>query len=291
MGIKEFIKKMPVIKQFNDKFDSLYTRLDNIENAVKSTERLQRQTYMDVLQKDMQTGGYIYDWIKAVRRATAVYDANVSYIRTGKENDGGYVMADAFGKVKTAYSLGICDDVSWDWCMAEKGIDVFMYDHTIDRLPEENPYFHFFKYGIAGKTHGCFKSLDKIIEENGHSACNNMLLKMDIEGCEWEVLEKTESLSKFSQIAIELHGLNSCDDGRVLFCLNKLLETHIPVHVHANNCSDVKFFGGMMLPDALEVTYLRKTDFEFSENTRFFPTVLDMKNDPGKPEIILGKWN
>lgn len=291
MGIKSILKKIPGIKQYNEKFESLYIRLNNIENAVKSVESLQRRTYMDIMQKDFEHGGYFYDYMKAVKKATSVYGADVNFIRTGRKNDGGYVMADCFEGVKTAYSLGICDDVSWDKDMAERNIDVFMYDHTIDKLPEENPRFHFFKCGIGGKSEGMFKTLDDLISENGHENDNNMILKMDIEGSEWDVIEKTEALPKFSQIAIELHDLCLGADERIVRCLEKLAETHVPVHIHANNCSDVCFFGDAMLPDALEITYLRRSDFEFSENTRFFPTPLDMKNDTSKPEIILGKWN
>lgn len=291
MSIKSILKKLPAIKQYNEKFDSLYIRLNNIENTVKTVETLQRRTYMDIMQKDFERGGYFYDYMKAIKSATAVFDADTEFLRTGRKNDGGYVMADCFGGVKTAYSLGICDDVSWDKDMAEKNIDVFMYDHTVDNLPEENPHFHFFKYGIGGKSEGVFKTLDDLISENGHENDNNMILKMDIEGSEWEVIENTEALGKFSQIAIELHDLCRTADERIIFCLEKLVKTHAPVHIHANNCSDVCFFGDAMLPDALEITYLRRSDFVFSENTRFFPTKLDMKNDTSKPEIMLGKWN
>lgn len=64
-------------------------------------------------------------------------------VRIGKDNDGGYIMPDDFGSDdKIAYSFGINDDVSWDKAMASRGYDVFMYDHTIDGLPEENPRFH-----------------------------------------------------------------------------------------------------------------------------------------------------
>ena len=74
-------------------------------------------------------------------------------VRTGKHNDGGYIMLDDFHAENIAYSFGICDDVSWDKDMASRGYDFFMYDHTIDRLPEENPRFHWSKLGIAdGRT-------------------------------------------------------------------------------------------------------------------------------------------
>ena len=54
------------------------------------------------------------------------------YLRIGRKNDGGYVLLDNFsdGSVKSAYSFGISNDVSWDEDIANLGIDVFMFDHT-----------------------------------------------------------------------------------------------------------------------------------------------------------------
>ena len=35
---------------------------------------------------------------------------------------------------------------------ADKGIDVYMYDHTIDKLSFENPKFHWKKIGVGGNS-------------------------------------------------------------------------------------------------------------------------------------------
>ena len=71
-------------------------------------------------------------------------------IRVGRNGDGGYVMADVLSEEKIAYSIGIGGDVSWDRQMAEAGYDVYMYDHTIRKCPEENSRFHWKKIGIGG---------------------------------------------------------------------------------------------------------------------------------------------
>ena len=61
------------------------------------------------------------------------------YRRVGRDFDGGYVMLDDFSSQKfdAAYSFGINDDVSWDEAMAALGMDIFMYDHTIEKLPKQ----------------------------------------------------------------------------------------------------------------------------------------------------------
>lgn len=72
--------------------------------------------------------------------------------------------------------------------MADRGIDVYMYDHTINSLPYNNTKFHWKKIGITGKNKNnkMLKSLENLIIENGHSSEENMILKMDVEGAEWE---------------------------------------------------------------------------------------------------------
>ena len=80
-------------------------------------------------------------------------------------------------------------------------IDIYMYDHTIDSLPFENTKFHWRKIGICGKyrTNVNLKTLEKLIDENGHKTKKNMILKMDIEHWEWESLADVseETLNQF----------------------------------------------------------------------------------------------
>ena len=74
-------------------------------------------------------------------------------------------MLNDFHKGGIAYSFGISNDVSWDKAMADCGYDVFMYDHTISALPEENDRFHWEKIGVASdKTEDPqLKSLEELI--------------------------------------------------------------------------------------------------------------------------------
>ncbi len=86
-----------------------------------------------------------------------------------------------------------------------------MYDHTIDKLPKYHSRFHFFKEGVTGDPDEAgLETLSNLLRRNGHQASQNLLLKMDIEGYEWAVFEETPSavIGQFSQIVIELHGLN-----------------------------------------------------------------------------------
>lgn len=239
------------------------------------------------------------EYVKRIRSRFVVCDLDVpnpKYIRVGKEFDGGYIMLDDFDGIKNAYSGGISTDVSWDEDMAERGIDIFQYDHTIEQLPKEHPKFHWFKTGLIGSyspEHPEFKTLPRLIKQNGHEDDHNMILKMDIEGAEYSVLQAIdeEDICRFKQIVMEMHRLTDATFENILeFCADKINATHQLVHIHANNFGSILIRGGIVLPDTIEVTYLRRSDYKFVKSRRFFPTALDMPNTPAKYEINLGYW-
>ena len=112
-------------------------------------------------------------------------------IRIGKKADGGYILLDDLKNIKIAYSFGISREISFDKELADKKIDVYMYDHTIKSLPFENSRFHWKKIGLSGiisnKTN--LKTLPELLKENGHFKENDIILKIDIESHEWEVFQ------------------------------------------------------------------------------------------------------
>ena len=238
-----------------------------------------------------------------------------TYVRVGRDFDGGYVMLDNFHKenVDAAYSFGINNDVSWDEAVAGRGIDVFMFDHTIEGLPKHHPRFHYFKTGVAGRRKGeQTKTLSELLADNNHATCNNLLMKMDIEGGEWDVFDETPSdvIGRFSQIVLELHELSpdTCDRDYLskVNVLKKINQTHQCVHVHANTyclqanarCvqADTSFvpvwIGDLVLPPMLEVTYVRRADVKdkLVANTRLFPTRIDQPTFEGLPDLYLGSF-
>lgn len=218
-------------------------------------------------------------------------------VRTGKHNDGGYIMLDDFHAGNIAYSFGICDDVSWDKDMASRGYDVFMYDHTIDKLPEENPRFHWSKLGIAdGRTQDDrLKTLDELMKANHHESTHNMLLKMDVEGAEWGFFEQVSSevLSQFSQMTFEFHEVLSHPNPElVLSVFRKINQTHQLIHMHANNNGAYISFGDKIFCDSPELTYVLRSKYSFSEKYDVnLPLSIDEANFPTLPEVELGRWN
>jgi len=73
--------------------------------------------------------------------------------------------------------------------------------------------------------------------------------------------------------------------------LGKIARTHEPVHIHANNCSCLINVADMVIPQSLEVTYLRKGDAVFKPSRRFFPTEIDRPCDKKRLDVELGYWS
>jgi len=229
---------------------------------------------------------------------TPVDPVGLEFERVGRDFDGGYIMVRHEASSRIAYSLGINRDVSWDLAMAERGYKVFQYDHTIDRLPLTHPNFTFHRLGITGPSlvTDQLRSLDEQIISNSHADQHNMVLKMDIEGHEWEVFsEISESdLSRFTQILIECHSFGKMHKlfwyRKARQALRNLAKTHRVVHVHGNNNSPMIVLGGVAMPQTLELTWFRRDLCEFSACTRRFPTPLDQPNNPNYSDHCLGNF-
>lgn len=215
-------------------------------------------------------------------------------IRIGNDNDGGYVMIDDLhGGV--AYSIGIGDDVSWDFAMSKYGYEVYMYDHTIEDIPKRNKLFHFKKQGITGsdETH-MQKKLTTFLENNHHGEIDNMILKMDIEGAEWGVFETVSEkvLNHFSQIIVEFHGmLKFTNLSRYNEILKRLNRTHQAVHYHINNCGKLLYINGHPYANTIEVTFANKQSYLFEDIEVNLPRNEDAPNWKALPDIEIGLWN
>ena len=128
-----------------------------------------------------------------------VYDCGLTKIRVGNQHDGGYiVLKEICEKTEKVYSFGIGNDIGFEMDFVKKfpNAKIECFDPTIESLPAypENMFTDKIYYRREGP-----KSLTDIFD--------NSLLKMDIEGNEWDAIGSTEmfnlkNLMKFSQIII-----------------------------------------------------------------------------------------
>ncbi|NTG85875.1 hypothetical protein G6L15_06900 [Agrobacterium rhizogenes] len=217
-------------------------------------------------------------------------------VRTGRNGDGGYVMLDDFEGIEAAYSLGICDDVSWDLQFADRGIEIYQYDHTIDALPESHPRFHWFKTGIGSERTESLDSLPNLMKANGHEHSRDLLLKCDIEGAEWDMLATMTptQLSQFRQITLETHGWGDLENpafaDKAYRAIANLTAGHKLIHVHGNNCTALAVVGGIAVPAAMEMTFIRAADKQLYPSTETFPTTLDQPCWPHRADYHLGNF-
>ena len=197
----------------------------------------------------------------------------------GTKSDGCYVLLDDFENVKIAYSFGISKNIQFDKALADMGIDIYMYDHTIDSLPFQNNKFHWQKIGLCGKNRKRIdlKTLSQLLEENGHIHENNMILKMDIEKWEWESLNtlNEEILKKFKYIAIEYHFEDeSLVNNKNIYynVLKKISKTHQSFYARCNGDRSRKInFGPNRICHIIEISYIIKKGNEFAKDETIYP--------------------
>ena len=219
-------------------------------------------------------------------------------ILIGEKKDGGYVLLDDFKDIKIAYSFGISYNIHFDKELADKGIDVYMYDHTITHLRYNNPKFHWKKIGISGikNEKENLKTLEHLIIENGHTKEKNMILKIDVEHSEWNsILDlKDDILKQFKYIAIEFHFRTEKLGELYYNVLKKLAKTHQSFYFRCNGSrSKIIAFGNNRICKALEVTYIIKEGNKFIKDENIYPIFefdyLKSKNNESEINLNLFK--
>jgi hypothetical protein len=208
-------------------------------------------------------------------------------VRIGGPGDGGYVLVDRLRAAQPVMSFGVGPSVAFDLDMAERGHRVLLFDHTIASLPGEHAGFTWYPEGVAGAADPA-DHMAKL--PHGLEA---PILKLDVEGAEWDVLTETPMglLRRFEQIVVELHELPRLEERRFRSMAWKALATLSSAftlcHVHANNFGGIQTVCGFPIPDTLEVTYIRSDLVEVAASTTLYPTPLDTGNCLDWPDFPL----
>lgn len=216
-------------------------------------------------------------------------------VRIGSSHDGGYVCIDDFTPIRTYFSFGVGGNDSADLNIGERGIQVFQFDHTVDRAPSQHENLHFFKEQIVPYPREGARTLEELLDQHDHGD-HSVMLKIDIEQDEWPVLAAmpASALKPLRQITGEFHGLDFIGDDdyyeRVLKGLQKLNENFFVCHVHANNYAPLMIYGGVMIPAVFELTYANRAIYEAVETSEVFPTSLDQACNASFPDYMLGSF-
>lgn len=218
------------------------------------------------------------------------FDIDKPKIRIGPKTDGGYVLADCLSPGQTVLSYGIGTEYQFDIEMAHRGHHVYMFDHTIEPPPIKNANIHFFQEGIGNRT-DVAKALYGLADHLRlhHIAGDGLILKMDVEGAEFDAFEAADeaTLARFEQIVMEVHGLDCLDDSafRSRFCklFRKLNQAFTLFHVHANNWDGqnrLAIVSGVPVSPLLELSYVRSARVNRRPSATLYPTPLDYPNVP-----------
>lgn len=167
---------------------------------------------------------------------------NCTLQRFGSANDGGYLMCEnLIEPLDAAYSYGVGPNDDWGCDVSRRyHVPVHQYDCFDPARPScDGATFVFHSECVGDRTGDrdgrFFDTLENQLRRNG-DAGGNVIVKMDIEGAEWDALLATadELLSSIGQITMEMHGV---DDPKILEVLRKLKRNFYLVNLHFNNWS------------------------------------------------------
>jgi Methyltransferase FkbM domain len=215
-------------------------------------------------------------------------------IRIGLAGDGGYLVPGDLGGIVACFSPGVANVATFEADLANRGIECFLADHSVNAAPIESMRFHFYKKFLGSTDDDVYMRLPTWISKTAaHIPEGDLILQMDIEGSEYDVLLDTpdELLKRFRILVIEFHGLHASFErlGFILinFVFQKLLRYFTVVHIHPNNGWPIRTRNGIEIPPVMEFTFLRKDRSVILSPAIQFPHPLDCINVPTLPELSL----
>lgn len=214
-------------------------------------------------------------------------------IRVGAPYDGGYVLPkQALEESDCLFSYGINDDITFDEHYIQlTNKKVYAYDHTIEEITTQYPeLFTWYKKGLSGTAQEETDNFLNHYKELGISG--RVLLKVDVEVCEYEWLEHTDiqELANITTcIILEVHWIH--DESvreKFISCIEALNKYFYLCHIHGNNYVSTFNYEDNDIPMVLELTFVPKSLVpEAIITTETFPTDLDSPNNSNTPDIIL----
>jgi hypothetical protein len=214
-------------------------------------------------------------------------------VRLGPPADGGYLVPDSLSGIKACFSPGVCDESGFELACAQRGMDVFLADGSVDSPPISHPRFSFVKMHVGMIDSARTTTLDRWIDSAGIGHSEDLLLQMDIEGGEHAALAALSParLGQFRHIVVEFHQLQMlwhevCFEYMEATFL-KLLSGHVCVHIHPNNSGRVWRHEGLQIPMTMEFTFTRRRDARVTGPCTDFPHRLDRANLPNRADTAL----
>jgi hypothetical protein len=217
-------------------------------------------------------------------------------IRLGPNGDGGYLVPDDLSGISTCFSPGVSLVSGFEKDCADRGMQVFLADKSVDRPAEDHPLFHFTKKFIGATSNDGFMTLDEWVGISLSEHQSDLMLQIDIEGYEYEVFLSTSDslMRRFRIIVAEFHLLDQFGNHPFFHlashALDKILQTHACVHIHPNNCCGSVNVSGLSMPRVMEFTFLRRDRMACKTHQTRFPHPLDFDNTSRAPIPLPSCW-
>jgi hypothetical protein len=214
-----------------------------------------------------------------------------NFLRFGSVFDGGYLLVDDLAKTDFVISGGIGENCSFDESVAPSVGKVVLIDDSISTVNLMSVNYEFLPLKLSSKLEENSIQITSLL--NMHEEYSDAILKMDIEGAEWNILAelKSSDFLRFRQIALELHSLSDVyndDFHRIkIKALENLARNHELISISANNYGEYRVIGGVPVPDVLEVTYVRRNSYLFEDGYSLEVSNLESLNNPVKPKYLV----
>lgn len=181
--------------------------------------------------------------------------------RIGGYSDGSYVIPPELINDKTyLISGGIADNNKFEMYAASQGVTGLQIDNSIIAPPKFHKNMGFINSTLSGKDDSQNTSLKTLIKKAPKR--KKLFLKLDIEGGEIEVLGSTpvSILKRIDCLVIEIHNLSSITEKgcKIPTLLRNLSRSGLrPIYLQSNNACLSYTIGGTLIPDNIEVTYVK----------------------------------
>ena len=239
-------------------------------------------------------------------------------LRIGPESDGGYVIdRRVIKKTSLIISCGLNDDWEFEKCFLKfnPNCKIIAYDHTINRKFWKDRFkkdlkslillkklrlkkildvfkylnyrsffnknnIHLIKKVVLKKKNKNEISIKKILENH-----QNLILKVDIEGDEYKILDNIKrSNAKINLLIIEFHNILK-NFKKIKKFISK--SNYRLIHIHGNNYAGLDKFKN---PNVIECTFLNNKKFKvsrFKSKYKYPIANLDYKNFKRRKDIKL----
>jgi len=182
--------------------------------------------------------------------------------RVGGEADGSYVIPiEILDKNTYLLSGGIEDNNKFEIFVASRGITGIQIDNSISKPPQNHSNLKFLNATLGDTDKPGHVSLETLINKIPKN--KKILIKIDIEGGEIEALRSlsAKNLKRIDCLVMELHNLGSITskNDKIFNLLNRLHKANLrSIFVQANNACLTYTLAGTLIPDNIEITYVKK---------------------------------